>query len=165
MQVVTCKPRELRVKSDPDWFSTCNKIRTLCGRKLPILKVVRNWQRAGCVLPENGPDDSCTRACFRTRCVWPTPDQAIQIGSGPVLYSLIRTFFGRTEPNRMRGVGSGIYTIRPDSGRTLAVRAITGRNQNAAESDPTCSPSNVIAIGTRMSRRALPSCRIDNQGS
>ena len=26
-----------------------------------------------------GPDDSCTPACFWARCVWPKPDQAIQI--------------------------------------------------------------------------------------
>ena len=30
------------------------------------------------------------------------------------------------------------YTIRADSGCTLAVIAITGRNQNASESDPAC---------------------------
>ena len=30
------------------------------------------------------------------------------------------------------------YTIRPDSGCTLAVMAITGRNQNASGSDPAC---------------------------
>ena len=30
------------------------------------------------------------------------------------------------------------YTIRHDSGCTLAVMAITGRNQNASGSDPAC---------------------------
>ena len=35
-----------------------------------------------------------------------------------------------TELKRMREVGSGIYTIRPDFGCTLAVMAITSRNQN-----------------------------------
>ena len=30
------------------------------------------------------------------------------------------------------------YTIRPDSGRTLAVMAIIGRNQEASGSDPAC---------------------------
>ena len=51
------------------------------------------------------PDDSCTSACFRTRSVGPKPDQAIQIGSGPVLHNMIRASFGRTEPNRIREVG------------------------------------------------------------
>ena len=30
------------------------------------------------------------------------------------------------------------YTIRPDSGCTLAIMTITGRNQNASGSDPVC---------------------------
>ena len=54
-----------------------------------------------------GPDDSRTPACFWTRCVWPKPDQAIQIGSGPVLHNMIWAFRGRTEL-RMREAGSGI---------------------------------------------------------
>ena len=60
--------------------------------------------------------------------------QATQIKSGPVLLSVIRAFFGMTETNRMREVGSGMY----DFSCTLAVMAITGRNQNASESDPAC---------------------------
>ena len=49
-------------------------IRDVCGRTEPSLKV-GNWLRAGCILPEIGPDDSCTPACFRTGCVWPKPWQ------------------------------------------------------------------------------------------
>ena len=49
-----------------------------------------------------------------------------------------RPFFEKTELKRMREVGPGIYTIWPDSGRTLAVMAITGRNQNASGWDPAC---------------------------
>ena len=53
---------------------------------------------------------------------------------------MIHAFFGKPELKRMREVGSGISTIRPDSGCTLAVMAITGRNQNACGSDPACLP-------------------------
>ena len=62
--------------------------------------------------------------------------------AGPVLHNMIRAFFGRTEPNRMWEVRSGIsYSnicnmIQPDSGCMLAVMAIIGCNQNAFESDP-----------------------------
>ena len=77
-----------------------------------------------------------------TRCVWPDPDQAIHIGSGSVLRNMIPAFFENTELKRMREVGSGINTIRPDSGSTLAVTAITGRNQNASRPDPACLLEN-----------------------
>ena len=93
---------------------------------------------AGCVLSESWPDDSWTPACFQTGCIWPKPDKAIQIGSGPVLHNMIQAFFGQTELNLMREVGFCIYTIRPDTVCTLAVTAITGRNQNASGSDPAC---------------------------
>ena len=39
---------------------------------------------------------------------------------------------------RMREAGSGIYTIRPNSGCTLAIMTITGHNQNAPGSDLAC---------------------------
>ena len=39
--------------------------------------------------------------------------KAIQIGSGRVLHNIIRAFFGRTEPNRIRHVRSGpILAVR-----------------------------------------------------
>ena len=60
--------------------------------------------------------------------------QATPIKSGPVLLHVIRAFFGRTETNRLREVGSGMYYFSC----TLAVMAINGRNQNASESDPAC---------------------------
>ena len=85
-------------------------------------------------LARSGPDDCCTPACFRTGSVWPKPDQAIQVGSGSVLHSMLQAFFGKTQTNRMPEVGSGIY----DYGCTLAVMAITGHNQNASGSDQAC---------------------------
>ena len=95
----------------------------------------RNWQRAGCVLPETGLNDSCTPACFQTRCVWPNPDQANQLGSRLVLHKMIHASFFLT--NRAEKFNPA-YTIRPDSGCMLAVMAVTGHNQNASESDPAC---------------------------
>ena len=92
-----------------------NMIRAVCGRMQPSPKA-GNRQQVGCFLPETGPGDSCTAACFQARCVCPKPDQAIQIGSGSVFHNM----------------------IRPDSGCTLAVMATIGRNQNASESDPAC---------------------------
>ena len=44
---------------------------------------------------------------------------------------MVQAFSGKMEPNRMQEVGSGIYTIRADSGCTLDVMVITGRKQNA----------------------------------
>jgi len=95
-----------RTKSDLGWF--CTMIWDICGRVQLSLKV-GNWQWAGCVLPEIGLDDSCILACLKTRCVWPNPDQAIQIRSGSVLHNMIHVFFEKTELNWMWGVGSGIY--------------------------------------------------------
>ena len=86
---------------------------------------------AGCLCSARiRPDDSCTPACFRTRCTWPKPAQAIQIGSGLVLYSMIRAFF--EERNWIRcGKPDLAYTIQPDSGHN-------GHNQNASGLDPAC---------------------------
>ena len=53
------------------------------------------------------PNNSCTPTCFQTRCVWPEPDQAIQVGSGLVLHNVIWVFFGSMGPNQMREVGFG----------------------------------------------------------
>ena len=85
-----------------------NIIWNVCGRMQPSLRM-ENWQRAGCILPETGPDDSSTPACFQTRCVWPNPDQATLIRSGLVLNSMSRASFGKTELKRIREVGSNIY--------------------------------------------------------
>ena len=49
--------------------------------------------------------------CFQTRCVWPNPDQAIQIGSGSVLHNIIHAFFGKTELNHMPEVRSGRFWL------------------------------------------------------
>ena len=74
---------------------------------------VSKWETGSglcCVLPETGPADSCTPACFQTRRVWPNPDWAIQIGSRSVLHNMIHVFFGKMEQKPMREVGSGIYS-------------------------------------------------------
>ena len=50
------------------------------------------------------PNDSCTAACFWTRSVWPKPEQAIQVRSGPVLHNMIWAYFRRVKPNYMRNI-------------------------------------------------------------
>ena len=50
---------------------------------------------------------------------------------------MAHAFFGKMDLKRMRK-SDPAYTIRPDSGCTLAVMAIIGRNQNASGSDPAC---------------------------
>ena len=47
------------------------------------------------VQPEFGTSGSCTPACFQIRCVWPYPDQDIQISSGSVLHNMSLAFFGK----------------------------------------------------------------------
>ena len=47
---------------------------------------------------------------------------------------MIHAFFGKTEPNQMQEVGSGIYTIQADPGFT----GRNGHNQNASRLDPAC---------------------------
>ena len=96
-------------------FRAASNIIIVCGCKHPSFKYTSlpfwggrggvwegggDWQQAGCVLPETEPDDSCTPAFFQTRCVWPNPDQATQIGSGSVLHNM---------SHRMREVRSGLY--------------------------------------------------------
>ena len=59
---------------------------------------------------ETRPDDSCTLACFQTRCVCPKLDKAVQLRSGSLLHNLIWAFFGKTEPSWMQEVGSGMQS-------------------------------------------------------
>ena len=59
----------------------------------------------------NRPDASCILACFQTRCVWPKPDQSIQVRSRQVLHNMIHAFFGWMELNLMWEVGSSIYSL------------------------------------------------------
>ena len=94
-----------------------NIIREVCGRTEPSLKV-GNWWRAVCVLPETGPDDSCTPACFRTGSVWPKPGTVSQnsIGSGLVLYNIIREVCGRTEPSLKVGNWWRAVCVLPETG-------------------------------------------------
>ena len=66
-------------------------------------KLVVGWL----VFVRPGPDDSCTQACFWTRCIWPKPDQAIQVRSGLVFNTMTQAFFGRTELNQMQHIWSG----------------------------------------------------------
>ena len=95
---------------------------------------------AGCLYSaRTRPDDSCTLACFRTRCTWPKPGQAIQIGSGLVLYNMTRAFKNKQnknkpELNQMREARSGTYNpawFWPHAGHN-------GHKQNASGLDPVC---------------------------
>ena len=72
---------------------------------------VWKWE-TGCILPEL-PEmpvafyQNCRQLgpmILTHRCIWLKPDQAIQIGSGPVLHDIIQAFFGRTELNWMQEV-------------------------------------------------------------
>ena len=108
----------------------------VCGRTQLSLKV-GNWWRASCLLPESGPNGSCTPACFLTRCIWPKRDQAIQIGPGSASRSMAQAFFEKRNWIRC-GKSDPAYSIPPDSGCTLALVAMTGCNRNASESDPAC---------------------------
>ena len=51
------------------------------------------------------------------------------------------------------GKSDPAYTIRPDSGCTLAVIAITGHNQNASGSDPACLLEILPLAACRMDQR------------
>ena len=105
-----------------------------------------------------GPDGSCTPACFQTRFVRPNLGQAIQIGSGPVLYNMIRLSLEERIRIRFRK-SDPAYTIRPNSSCTVAViMAITDRNQNVSrKSDPaymirpnsSCTVAVIMAITDR----------------
>lgn len=77
------------------------------------------------------PDDSCTLACFRTRSIWPKYKQAIQIGSKPVLHSMVQAFLGIMEPNWMQEVASGITD-------PAQFWLNTGHNPNTSRSDLAC---------------------------
>ena len=98
-----------RTKLDPGSFCTI-----LFGMSVEERNRVWKWETgsgplASCQKQETGPNDSCTPACFQTRCVWPNPGQATQIGSGSVLQNMNHAFFEKTELKRMREVRSGIY--------------------------------------------------------
>ena len=67
----------------------------------------------------------------------------IQIGSGSVLHNMIHALFGKWNWIGCRKSDQTVIihnynTIWPNSGCTLAVTAITGRNQNASGSNPAC---------------------------
>ena len=74
---------------------------------------------------------------------------------GRFYHNMIHFFFGKTELNRMREVGSA-YTTRPDSGCTLAVMGISGHNLNASGSDQACllgqyhPPCSTISLPSTM---------------
>ena len=121
-----------RTKSDPGWFSQYDPS---CLWKNTTEYERGNWWQAGCILPEFGPDDSCTLACIRTRCIGSDTDPAIQ--------TQIRASFAQSDPcllwkkwNQIRRRKSDqAYTIQSDSGCRLALTAITGHNRNAFKSD------------------------------
>ena len=125
-----------RTKSDPGWFCTI-----LSGASAEERNRVWKWETdsgpvVSCQIP--GPMIPAHRLASKPDAFGQNPDQTIQIGSGPVVYSMTHAFFWKTELKRMREVGSGIYTIRPDSGCTLSVMAISGRNQDASGPDLAC---------------------------
>ena len=104
---------------DPSWFCT------ICsGPSVEDCNRVWKWKTGSggpvvfCQKPRP-PDDSCSPACFRTRYVWPEtwPGDPDLTRAGFTQYD--QAFFGRTEPNRTREVGPGIYT---QSGPILAAR-------------------------------------------
>ena len=94
-----------RTKSDLGWFCTVLSGSSVDNRteskswKL-WLHPARNW-KPGPMIP--------ALACFQTRCVWPNPDQAIQIRSVLLLHNITHAFFGRTELKRMLAVRYSIY--------------------------------------------------------
>ena len=69
-------------------------------------------------------------ACFWIVYVWPNSDQAIQIGTQPVLHNMVQAF-GRTEPSQMR-------EVRPSRYDMPWFWLHAGHNQNTFELDPAC---------------------------
>ena len=109
-----------------------NMVWAICKiKRQPSLKA-GNWQRVSCVLQQPGPKILAHWLVSGSDAFG--KKQAITTGSGPVLHN---TIFGRMELNRMREV-SPAHTIQPDSRCMLAMRAITGCNQNASQSDLAC---------------------------
>ena len=92
--------------SDPGWFCTI-------WSELSVEECSHVWKWETCSGPSAWTrlNDSCTLTWFWTRCIWPKPDQAILIGSRPVLHNMPWAFFGRTEPSQMQEVGSGMYDL------------------------------------------------------
>ena len=128
-----------RTKLDLGWFCTI-----LFGRCVEERNRVWKWE-SGCVLPETGPADSCTPTCFQTRCVWPNPDRARPPRSDTGGFCITWSTPSSDKRN-WNGCGKSepAYTIRPNSGCTLAIMTTTGRNQNASGSDPACLLGNLV---------------------
>ena len=97
-----------RTKSDPGWFFT-----VWSGPSVEECNWVWKWETSSgpIVFCYNQAWWPCTSACFRTRCVWPKPYQAIQIRSEPVMHNVIQAAFGGMELNRIQEVRSGIYNL------------------------------------------------------
>ena len=94
-----------RTKSDPGWFCT-----VLSGTSVEQRNRVSNWETgSGSVASCQEPGQMIPAHRLASRCVWPNPDQAIQMGPGSVLHKMIHPFFGKTGLKRMREVGPGMY--------------------------------------------------------
>ena len=111
------------------------------------------------VLASSRPDDSCTLACFWTRCIWPNNNKkrpsrsdAGQLASGPDAFGPNLTGPSRLDLGQFCTIWSGpsfeewnqirywksdlaYNMIWPNSGCMLAIIAMTGHNQNASKSD------------------------------
>ena len=79
------------------------------------------------------PDDSCTPACFRTRCFGQNRTRPSRSNQGRFC-TIIRP---ESKWNQTRcGKSDWVYAIQPDSGCMLAIMTITGHKQNASGFDP-----------------------------
>ena len=69
-------------------------------------------------LARSGPDDSRAPACFRSGSDWSKPDTVSQnqIGSGLVLYNMIRSVCGRTQPSLKVGNWQRSSCVLPEPG-------------------------------------------------
>ena len=95
-----------RTKSDPGWFSQCDPG---CLWKNTTEYERGNWWQAGCILPKFEPEESCTPACIRTRCIWSDTEQAVQTQIRAGFAQSDPCLLWKNEPNQMQEVRSGVY--------------------------------------------------------
>ena len=128
-----------------------NVIRDVCGRTEPSLKVGK--LAAGRFASCHKPGQMIPAHRFASR-----PDAFGQTltrppRSDPGRFCVICSMPSLEKRNRIEcGKSDQAYTIRPDSGCTLAVTAKTGRNQNASGSDPACLLGKSAQLGTGFTR-------------
>ena len=129
-----------RTKSDPGWFGT-----VLSRTSVEERNRVWKWETG------SGPVASCQKPgqMIPAHRLAARPDAFGQIltrpsRSDPCLFCTIWSM-PSLEKRNWNGCRKSdpAYTIRPDSGCTLAVMATTGRNQTVSGSDPACLPGTV----------------------